>query len=223
MSRILFLNILILFIIHLTGCGGHKPIPTRIKNEFTLRHDGNNPGLAGKIQTNGYYVMQNVTRSDDAHDINMIFFPDGTFAYNFFIRGIHSNNPRLFFGKDFTTDSLCNLNIPHDGLYELRGDTIITQMINYTSGMAPWYAIEKWFIIINPVTVKAIFAQPIGFDVSPELLESRWHDQSRFTPARFVPTDTLPPSDNWLKGEKWLWRNEKDWVEYMENAKKRKK
>jgi hypothetical protein len=89
--------------------------------------------------------------------------------------------------------------------------------------MAPWLGMEMWYLIIDSKTIQPIFSQPIGFDVSPELLESRWHDLWRFTPARFVPTDTLSPSDNWLKGEKWLWRNGKDWEEYMENAKKRKK
>ncbi|MCL1942101.1 MAG: hypothetical protein FWF54_00925, partial [Candidatus Azobacteroides sp.] len=39
----------------------------------------------------------------------------------------------------------------------------------------------------------------------------------------FIPADSLPSSDCWLKEEKWIWRNEFDWKDYMERIKQEKK
>ena len=39
----------------------------------------------------------------------------------------------------------------------------------------------------------------------------------------FTPADSLPSSDCWLKEEKWIWRNEQDWKDYMERIKEKKK
>jgi hypothetical protein len=39
----------------------------------------------------------------------------------------------------------------------------------------------------------------------------------------FMPADSLPSSDCWLKEEKWIWRNEQDWKNYMEKIKQMKK
>lgn len=51
-------------------------------------------------------------------------------------------------------------------------------------------------------------------------MESPWREGS---PLHFTPADTLPSSDNWLKENKWIWRNESDWKNYMQHVEQIKK
>lgn len=199
---------LIIICIFLSACGT-KPISQQVQNDFTLRFEGRDIGLAEKIRIDGYYVMKVESTSNRTIDVNMIFFKDGTFASSFYIPKTTNNEIRPFFGENFHNE------VSYWGIYQLNGDTITTQYISRASWMAPWDSREEWFFIIDSISLQSIFAKPIGFEVSQDLLETRWHNRGRFSPARFVPTDTLPPSDNWLKEEKWLWRNENDWEEYM--------
>ena len=51
-----------------------------------------------------------------------------------------------------------------------------------------------------------------------------WADGIKdYSPVRFMKADSIPPPNCWLKEEKWLWKNESDWVKYMESHKKKKK
>jgi hypothetical protein len=199
---------LIIICIFLSACGT-KPISQKVRNDFTLRFEGRDTELAAKIRIDGYYVMKVQSTSNKTLDVNIMLFKDGTFAKSFQILKTTENDARPFFGENFHNET------SYWGIYQLNGDTIITQYISRASWMAPWDSREEWFLIIDSTSLQSIFAKPIGFEVSKDLLKTHWHNRDRYSPSLFVPSDTLPPSDNWLKEEKWLWRNEKDWEEYM--------
>jgi len=46
-------------------------------------------------------------------------------------------------------------------------------------------------------------------------IKSAWLN---LNPVHLTPLDVLPPSDNWLKENKWIWRNESDWKAYMQHV-----
>lgn len=49
---------------------------------------------------------------------------------------------------------------------------------------------------------------------------SPWQD---IVTLRYTTIDSLPPSDNWLKEKKWIWRNESDWKDYKRKIEEKKK
>ena len=104
------------------------------------------------------------------------------------------------------------LNSGYWGLYSVHDDTIITQYINYPSWNMPWNATEQIFVFDEQGKLNSIQTRALGItntNIIPSRTELIRH------PAEYIPLETLPSSDAWLKREKWFWCDESEWRAYM--------
>jgi len=83
-----------------------------------------------------------------------------------------------------------------------------------------WSLSEERYKVIDRKTVQRIFYRGLlkindsyYTDNSPWIYDEVMH---------FTPANSLPSSDNWLKEEKWIWRNESDWKDYMQRIEQKK-
>ena len=78
---------------------------------------------------------------------------------------------------------------------------------------------EERYKIVDRETLQRISYKGLlkADESSNDIYGTRVNDTFHFTPA-----DSLPSSDNWLKENKWIWRNESDWKAYMERIKAEK-
>jgi len=105
------------------------------------------------------------------------------------------------------------------GVYDIQNDTIIVHSYSKSGFLKAWELTEDRYKIIDRNSIKRIF-----FKVRTEdeyyKSNSPWINVS---PIHFNPADSIPSSDNWLKENKWIWRNESDWKAYMDRIKIEKK
>jgi hypothetical protein len=138
----------------------------------------------------------------------MFFFPDGIFAYNFYVKGKYSDNVKFYFDSIYNTPKATSndyWNSLEWGMYELKEDTIITWSTNRATLNSGWNIIENRFKIIDRQTLKSIYARRIDKDyITKEVLEKNWYNRDRYSEARFVPLERMPSSDCWFKNEKWF-------------------
>ena len=146
----------------------------------------------------------------------------------------YNTNIRKFLDIDgYYTASYANLMFFEDGIYQWGGywgvykierDTIIGNFFWKGGIFSSILICEERYKIINRKTVQKIYMQSLrksdaflykGNYRSPWLQNEELH--------LFVPADSLPSSDCWLKEEKWIWLNEQDWKNYMGKIKKRNK
>lgn len=100
-------TLFIIFILTLVSACSTKPISQQVRNDFTLRFEGRDIGLAEKIRIDGIYVMKVESTSNRTIDVNMIFFKDGTFASSFYIPKTTNNEIRTFSGENFHNEVSC--------------------------------------------------------------------------------------------------------------------
>ena len=78
---------------------------------------------------------------------------------------------------------------------------------------------ENLFKIIDRTSIKLIYRRPLYY-LSPSdreiYTEQYYRDRLKNEePAIFIKSDAIPSSDCWMKKESWFWKNEKDYIEYM--------
>ena len=208
----------ILFIFLLCGfsCASQKK---EIISKSAIKLEGVSTNVNDFININGYYSNAGFGAGVRS---NLIFFADGTYVWQF------------GFKKDAMEDSIAT-NIGkwiyswiedgqirwgnYWGVYRIEGDTIIGNFfIKGTFGRG-WSFDEERYKIIDKNTVEKIYLKGLlKADDSYYEFNSPW--MSVF--FQFIPADSLPSSDCWLKEEKWIWRNESDWKNYMEKIKQKK-
>ncbi len=210
-----------------TGCA-HKPVSKEIKKSFTNRFEGKNTGIGSLIEVDGYYkiwakgdfVKNFRTNQMDSFFLNTIFYEDGSFVYNFFslegypkdINGYlkqvvkNGNKDEFHFGFYW-------------GIYTLSNDTIKAQYINNASNsyLAPWLGAEYWFKVRNANTLEIINEGDLGKMPVADITEYN-KCFLKYSPAIFHHTEMVPSSYNWLKNQKWLWRNEYDWKKFTDSV-----
>ena len=180
-------------------------------------YTGETTNISSLININGYYVIKENTtmyfgfkgeRIDTFCYMYYMFFEDGIYLDNFSLRSINEPSTSGFY------------KYARWGRYTISGDTIKTKWVAVNTPLnGPPYGSERWWIVIDRITIKEILSKPIKNMTSEEA-----HTYKEGSSASFVPLDTLPNPDYcWLKQEKWFWDNKEDWKRYMDSLKMEKR
>ena len=202
-------------------------IPREIRNNFTLCY--NQKTYNTSFNTKGYYEISSLHDSSiffpgsilsgDSIKTNMVFFNDGIFLFGFFN---HELTPSEYLEKGTEKEFGTFFKW---GLYKVDKDTIMAQYVNHPAVLAnTWTAYEILFKILGKNSLKYIGIRRLwhssGYDKKEFTNKYVIRNDSNSYIASFVPIKKdLPPSDCWLKKEKWFWCNSSDWEEYMRKIK----
>lgn len=214
MMKHLFFSFLLL---SLTACA--KKIPKSIRKNFTNCYTGKPVNIRSLINIDGYYMFVRLERwssgygptmtSGDSSEINMLFYEDGTFLYNFFKDNDYPNNTKQYLSDITKNKNFTSFYTEFDwGIYRIAGDTLIVQYINNVSKayFAPWNCWEKRFKIIDRNTLQYVGASNLA-DGSAQALRifKEAEAKRKYLPAKFIPCEVIPPPNSWLKKEDWVW------------------
>lgn len=197
----------------MTGCAT-KHMSKDLRKDFTNCFEGKSTNIRSLIDIDGYYIMYDLegyyygfkNEFEDTLDINMIFYEDGTLFYNFFSRFDYPKDIPGFLKKMTQNGDKDPFYFGfYWGVYRIDGDTIKAQYINHARGMAPWDAREEWFKVVNRNTLTCIYAKMLGEKMTEVAIVNYKKAISRYTAARFVPLEVIPPPNCWLKKEEWFW------------------
>lgn len=214
-KRLLFIFIIALAIIELAACSSNMPVAKRYKRSFTNCYSGGSSELRTKLQIDGYYSMSFVYDSSDrdSSQLNICFYDDGTYLDDLF-----DYNDEMDFSDSILTGEESIFYMKYWwGVYRLQGDTIIAQCMSIASAMAPRIVREHHFLIINPRTIKYIYSTKLGEKVTPWVQKNYTMKVRQSSLGAFVPSKKIPRPFSWLKDEKWIWCNENDYMNHLEN------
>ena len=182
-----------------------------VSSQSTIKLEGHNTNIREVLDIDGYYKNYNFGCS------NAMFFADGTYV-------------RYFYFKEGATEEQIRTNMvewikwPEKmgrmwGVYRIEDNVLIGQ--GYDKGF--FYGIsmfEERYTIVDRTTLKQIYWKRKNKEDEKFPDYDPWlnYDFS----YHFIPADSLPNSDCWLKEKKWIWRNEQDWKDYMERIKQKK-
>ena len=181
----------------------------------TIKLEGKNTNIRDLIEIDGYYYMSEYPDSNCR-----MFFEDGLYVDQFHFKKDLSENE---IKANLTKSIHIGVEKRHVswgffwGVYKIVEDTLVVYKYLRGSFWTPWYFVEERYKVVDSKTIQRIYQKDLlkcNGDYDP----CKVHDNFYFTSA-----DSLPSSNNWLKEEKWIWRNEQDWKDYMEKIKKLKK
>lgn len=231
-AKFLYLFTVVLILLFITGCYSiiaRKEFKDKLKTCYSGEQSLN---VNVQIDLDGYYLMYE--RGDfsfgppntpyhytyDSLPINIFFFKDGIFLYNFLLLDESPQSIQNYFNNiyDTTLDTIEHFkSASWCGSYNIYNDTLKAQFFFIGGFNAGWFGRELWYKIVDSQTIKSIYAYPIPADVSEEQLQQYWYNNDRYSPGHLVPLQKLPSSDCWLKKEKWFWCDENQWRAYMES------
>jgi len=218
-------------------------MPPYLKKHFTFLYTPNEKELYSLIHTDGYYTTIEIRthripkgfsgqKSEfitDTTYMNYLFFKDGIVLSNMWpsVGTWDTVNLPIFLTKmaQDTTNTLKLLGTW--GTYIISEDTIRMQIIHPSGSLNDgWSGWEDHFKILNKKTIKLIYTKPIHY-LSPsdkkiyteQFYQERIKDEK---PAIFIKSKAIPNSDCWMKKERWFWKSEKDYNEYMNKKKANK-
>lgn len=214
----------------LYGCHGvyTRKLTKEVKTAFTNKLEGGTTSLSSKINISGYYRFwnrnewggyQSISYSKDTFFVDIMFYPDGTFLFNFYNKkGFLSYNEYF---SDITRNG------PSDwfyfahwwGVYSVVDDTIKTQFLFHPGHFVPWWGGQRWFLIKDKNTLQLIFSDGL-FDLTERDRELGEIAVKTASDVVFHPLESIPPPYAWFKKNKFFWRNEADWRNYMNKGKK---
>ena len=227
--------LLLVICFFLTGCVYLIPYRS-IKKGFDC-YEGKSTNLHSLINIQGYYYYNDVekygNKTFEQQNV-IIFFEDGTWCFTVgdyrWLTGENGKKSINTFFKKVVDEpnSKCAKYFYGIrnwwGIYTIREDTIIAQETSNTSTFTPVFdSFVKMFKIVDCNTLIELYFSSIG-DNFPTMVISEKNENSfeKNKKYHFIPTDTLPSSNNlWLKKKKWFWCNEEDWKDYMKKIKQK--
>jgi len=204
--------ILIIFSLIAISCISQKG---EIISKSNIKLEGRNTNIRDLLEIDGYYQDQNY--------LKMMFFEDGTYVSSFsFKKDIPENEIKANMSKSLAggiEDK--QFSWGNDwGVYKIEGDTLVAYYYLRGSFWTPWYFDEVRYKIIDKITIQKIYWKGLlKIDEQYNKERSPWINGSYL---HFTPADSLPSSDCWLKKQKWIWRNEQDWKDYMQRIEQNK-
>ena len=193
-------------------------------SKSTIKLEGKRTNIRDVIEIDGYYQNLDSARGPSY----MMFFEGGSCYSIWFKEGVTEEMKRKNLSqavRSWKEKGLLQCGI-YCGAYKINKDTIITQSF-VKAGIFNWnwsfYEIK--YEIIDRQTLKNIDDEEFLSKLKKEYnrKEFPYYDISKANfMYEFVPADSLPSSDCWLKEEKWIWRNEQDWKNYMDKVKQEK-
>lgn len=189
---------LLIYVIFICSCSP-LPISKTVKRDFTNCYEAGNTGLSSKLNINGYYEIRDPIKNNDASNVNMIFFKDGSYVRNFFPENGMSIEEYLS-----NVDKDSNFyNWAYWGIYKVKNDTIICQYMSNKSLTAPRIIREIWYKIIDSTTIKLFFNTKLAEKV--EVWQQRNFNSyvDRDVIATLTSCNCIPPSNSWIKKQLW--------------------
>ena len=207
---LLFVSLLFCF-----SCASQKK---EIIVKSNIKLEGINTNIRNLIEIDGYYVCPDYPQYG-----SYMFFEDGTWVYFHFKRNLSENEIRADMSeavRSWIEDKQLRWG-SYWGVYKIENDMLIVHSYDKGNFLKPWRLGENRYRIIDRETVQRIYYRGLlKADESSYEIYSPWIDNQIL---HFTSADSLPSSDNWLKEEQWIWRNEQDWKNYMEKVKQKKK
>lgn len=192
-------------------------------SKSTIKLEVENTNIREVIEIDGYY--QSV--DDTKNHIGMIFFEDGMCFSIMFKENETEEMKRKNLSQAIITwkqkgQIRCGF---YCSIYKIDKDTIVVQTVDKAGIFNHrWSLDEIKYEIIDRQTLKLIYYKPLlKMYEDYEWNKFPYEISKKNYVYEFVTADFLPPSDCWLKEEKWIWRNESDWKTYMERIKQKKK
>lgn len=208
-----------LFVLLTCNCVLGKKVPKYIREKFTNCYNGQKTGIDNLININGYYILRQLQHvcsgvginevCRDTTEINLLFYDDGTFLYNFY--DLYSPYP----GNTVSyLEAVCKNKKTAEsfysgffwGIYRIEKDTIITQYIFNEALLAPWNVWEDKYLVIDRNTISKIpsATKPL-FNTTKKERELIIADleKKKFLFAQFRNLKSIPPPNSWVKKESW--------------------
>ena len=207
--------VLFTLLLYSFSCASQKK---EVISKSIIKLEDKNTNIRNLLDIDGYY-----TSTPDQKNLgNTMFFEDGTWVYFHFKRDATDSEIKNNLSKSIDiwseNDNRWGTNW---GVYTIKNDTIILNQYDKGSFFGnSWSLSESRCKIIDRQTIKNIYSKSLM-----KLHESYYENNSPWlngAESHFIATDSLPSSDCWLKEEKWIWRNESDWREYMDKIKLKK-
>ena len=205
-------NLSLLGCLLLAGCGLFEHAPRRINKAFNYEYKEREKYL------NSIYTYQFTINRDsvtvETYDVYNLFFKDGTYCsfqsglFKFY--KVNSLQELLALACEGKKEIL--FRHPTWGYYEVKNDTICVKSIfQRPYGGGYWWATESEWVFTNEKNLKIISRKSIDL---PK--ETRGFDEN----FKIIYLDTLPcyESDSWMKYEKWFWKNEQDYLNWVEKS-----
>lgn len=180
--------------------------------------EGKKTNIRDLIEIDGYYSMSEYPDSNCR-----MFFEDATWVDFSFKKDLSKNEIKANMNQSVERgkkDKQVRWGREW-GVYRIQNDTIIVHRYFKGSFWEAWALSEERYKVIDKERIQRIYYRGIL-----KVNESYYEDNSPWGLNEnyyFTSADSLPSSDCWLKEEKWIWRNESDWKEYMERFKLEKK
>jgi hypothetical protein len=174
--------------------------------------EGRDTNIRDLIEIDGYYYTEGYPNSNCR-----MFFEDGMWVSFSFQWGTTENesksNMLKYIGK-WTEKKQVRWG-DFWGVYKIVNDTLVVYRYMKGSFWAVWSLYEEKYKIIDKRTIKRVSYSGL---LKADHNSCKVLNEDYF----YVAADSLPTSDCWLKEEKWIWRNEQDWKNYMEKIKQNK-
>lgn len=185
-------------------------------NKSTIKLEGKKTSISDLIDIDGYYTSDPENMKYGGY----IFFEDGSWAY--FFKKSELTQFDLQTSLDQSIKKEKSGKWGDWGVYTIQNDTIVVYSYDEPLRLAPWGLSEQRYKVIDRQTLQYVFYKSkIEDHEYNERHNNPWIDNPHY--LYFIPADSLPSSDNWLKEKKWIWRNESDWNKYMQYIKDEKK
>jgi hypothetical protein len=191
-----------------------------IITKSTIKFEGKNTNIREFLEIDGYYQT-----IDYPAGYCLIFFEDGTYVSFSLKRDILENEIKANMSKsikNWIDDKQIRWGT-YWGVYKIENDTLIVYYYDEGSFGKGWSFYETRYKIMNKTFILPIYSRgrlKPNEQYDENLNISPWIKNGSV--FYFSPADSLPSSDCWLKEEKWIWRNEQDWENYMKMIKQKK-
>ncbi len=200
MKKILMFSVFIL-----SACSPkYLYMPRKVKDSFTQCYDNAEIETNGKIKLNGYYIGK--TSTDKVVVNSILFFKDGSLAFNVHVGGLFYDEDRLH--KYGTW-----------GTYSVKDDTLTIQTVNHNFFSS--FCLEGKYLILNDTTLKELYTKDL---VSKTVqLNDITKNPYYILPLNFKKKENKPDSLCWLKEKRWFWCNKEQYKKWKKEQKKKYK
>lgn len=193
-------------LISITGCAIYDISPKAIRKTYSYTN------LEKKIS--GIYIPSSATDSS----VFYIFYEDNTFVVTFRqvwieLQEAEDNDKRTYFFYRYNSW----------GYYSIKEDgTIVLKKISHRPyGNGYWTSYESIFIMdhLKLIGVSENQTYPIDVIIKSENDTTKLDGSNQYSyDLTFYDSCDCKTSDTWLKYEKWFWKNEQDYIEWIEKS-----
>lgn len=193
-------------------------VKKKIIDQSTIKFEGKNTSISDYIEVKGLYYNYK-----SQYNTVALFYEDGTFVNLAIKTEIDDNKEHIDnifeYAAHMNHDGQVHL-IGERGVYTIKNDTIIVHVYYPGSLLVSWSLDEVRYKIIDSRTIERVYTKCLSRADENYYKESKKSPWIKDKPIHFRSVDSLPSSNSSLKENKWIWRNEADWKEYIRRIKR---